>query len=189
MSLRRRWIDAIYAVATSSGPMRSILTPAGATFYLLVTASFVAVSLQVDKLLGLPRLLPTPANIAVCAPVVTAGLLLLLWSILHFALARGTPVPANPPPRLVTSGPYAYVRNPMLVGVFVIMFGLGILFRSVSLVFIFTPLFILLNVLELWAIEEPELEKRLGQQYVEYKKKVPMFIPWPKIGMRKRSGE
>lgn len=49
--------------------------------------------------------------------------------------------------------------------------------QSISLVFIFTPLFILLNVLELKAIEEPELEKRLGKVYVEYKKGVPMFIP------------
>jgi len=57
------------------------------------------------------------------------------------------------------------------------MFGFGILFKSISLVFIFTPLFILLNFLELKNIEEPELEKRLGKDYSKYKKRVPMFIP------------
>jgi len=57
------------------------------------------------------------------------------------------------------------------------MFGLGILFRSISLVFIFTPLFVLLNYLELKAIEEPELENRIGKKYLKYKKKVPMFFP------------
>jgi len=41
----------------------------------------------------------------------------------------------------------------------------------------FTPLFILLNFLELKAIEEPELEKRLGKNYSKYKKRVSMFIP------------
>jgi len=65
----------------------------------------------------------------------------------------------------------------MLSGVFILMFGFGILFRSISLVFIFTPLFILFNFLELKAIEEPELEKRLDKEYFEYKKRVPMFIP------------
>ncbi len=82
---------------------------------------------------------------------------------------------------MVTTGPYTYVRNPMVTGMFILFFGLGVLFQSISLVFIFTPLFILLMVLELKAVEEPELEKRLGKEYLEYKKKVPMFIPWLKV--------
>jgi protein-S-isoprenylcysteine O-methyltransferase Ste14 len=45
------------------------------------------------------------------------------------------------------------------------------------IVFIFTPLFIAFNVWELKAIEEPELEKRLGTEYLEYKKRTPMFLP------------
>jgi protein-S-isoprenylcysteine O-methyltransferase Ste14 len=101
----------------------------------------------------------------------------MVWSILHFVKIKGTPVPFNPPPKLVNAGPYAYVRNPMLSGVFILMFGFGILFNSISLVFIFTPLFILFNYVELKAIEETELEKRLGKKYLKYKKRVPMFIP------------
>jgi len=65
----------------------------------------------------------------------------------------------------------------MLTGVFIMLFGLGAMFGSVSLVFIFTPLFILVNVMELKAIEEPELGKRLGEEYLEYKKRTPMFVP------------
>ncbi len=110
---------------------------------------------------------------------------LTLWSVLRFTKMKGTSVPFNPPPKLVTAGPYAYVRNPMLTGVSVLLFGLGILLNSVSLAFIFTPLFILLNVLELKAVEEPELEKRLGKEYLEYRKRVPMFIPWLKVGTKK----
>ena len=118
-------------------------------------------------------------------PILAIGLFLTLWSILHFIKVKGTPVPFNPPPKLVTTGPYAFARNPMLTGVFILLFGFGILFRSISLVFIFTPLFILFNVLELRAIEEPELEKRLGKDYFEYKKRVPMFIPRLKLKTRK----
>src|SRR5665648_1012839 len=109
--------------------------------------------------------------------ILSIGLSLMLWSILHFIKVKGTPVPFNPPPKLVTTGPYSYIRNPMLSGVFILMFGFGIFFRSISLVFIFTPLFVLLNFLELKAIEEPELENRLGKDYSKYKKRVPMFFP------------
>jgi protein-S-isoprenylcysteine O-methyltransferase Ste14 len=65
----------------------------------------------------------------------------------------------------------------MLTGVFALLFGIGVSFGSFSLVVIFTPLFIILSVLELKAIEEPELIKRLGQDYVEYRKRTPMFFP------------
>ena len=46
--------------------------------------------------------------------------------------------------------------------------------------FIFTPLFILINVMELKMIEEPELAMRLGKPYLEYRAKTPMFFPWRK---------
>jgi len=164
--------------------MRTLLTPAGALFFFAFVALFIIGSLQVDKALGFPGLLPTSVNIILSAFILAIGLFLMLWSILHFIKVKGTPVPFNPPPRLVTSGPYAYVRNPMLTGVFILFFGLGVLFRSISLVGIFTPLFILLNMWELRAVEEPELEKRLGKEYLEYKKRVPMFIPRLKVGAR-----
>jgi len=65
----------------------------------------------------------------------------------------------------------------MLTGVFLILFGIGFAINSVSLVFIFTPLFVLINVWELKQIEEPELIKRLGDEYIEYRRQTPMFIP------------
>jgi len=65
----------------------------------------------------------------------------------------------------------------MLTGVFALLFGIGVLLGSASLLVIFTPLFILINVWELKAIEEPELIKRLGQDYIEYRKSTPMFFP------------
>ncbi|MBW2180671.1 MAG: hypothetical protein JRG81_09935, partial [Deltaproteobacteria bacterium] len=64
-----------------------------------------------------------------------------------------------------------------LSGIFLVLFGCGLLFQSISLIFIFTPLFILINGIEIKMIEEPELEMRLGREYLEYKKNTPMFIP------------
>ena len=65
----------------------------------------------------------------------------------------------------------------MLTGVFVFLFGLGLAVYSFSLVCFFTPLYILINVCELKAIEEPELIRRLGDEYLEYRKRTPMFLP------------
>jgi len=74
------------------------------------------------------------------------------------------------------TGPYAYVRNPMLTGVFALLFGFGVLLGSASLLAVFTPLFIFITVWELKAMEEPELLKRLGEDYIEYRKRTPMFF-------------
>jgi protein-S-isoprenylcysteine O-methyltransferase Ste14 len=185
VSLRERLIGMFYRAATGSRKTRNLLTPAGIVFFFGLIALFIFVALQVDKFLDFPKLLPTSLNIIVSVPILAIGLFVMIWSILHFIKVKGTPVPFNPPPKLVTTGPYAHVRNPMLTGVFVLLFGLGVLFRSISLVSIFTPLFILLNVWELKAIEERELERRLGKDYVEYKKRVPMFIPRLKVRTKK----
>jgi protein-S-isoprenylcysteine O-methyltransferase Ste14 len=185
VSLRERLIGMFYRAATGSRKMRNLLTPAGIVFFFGLIALFIFVALQVDKCLEFPKLLPTSLNIIISVPILAIGLFLMAWSILHFVRVKGTPVPFNPPPKLVTTGPYAHVRNPMLTGVFVLLFGLGVLLRSISLVSIFTPLFILLNVLELKAVEERELERRLGRDYVEYKKRVPMFIPRLKVRTEK----
>lgn len=178
MSLRHKCINMFYKAARSSRKVRSLLTSIGVVIFFSFVGLFIVVSLWMDKFLALPKLLPTSLNITLSLPIIAIGLFLNLWSVLHFINVKGTPVPFNPPPKLVTTGPYAYVRNPMLTGVFIWLFGLGILLRSISLVFIFTPLFVLLNVLELKTVEESELEKRLGREYLEYKKRVPMFIPW-----------
>ena len=177
MPLRENLIKIFYKAATSSRQVRAPLTLAGGLFFATFVTLFVVLSLWLDKFAGFPKLLSTPLSIAVSVPILAIGLFLMLWSIGHFIKVKGTPVPFNPPPKLVTTGPYAHVRNPMLTGVFIFLLGLGLFFGSISLIFIFTPLFILLNVLELRAIEEPELEKRLGMEYIEYKKRVPMFMP------------
>jgi protein-S-isoprenylcysteine O-methyltransferase Ste14 len=176
MTLKTKWIETIYNLATSSRKIR-FYTPLGALIFALTIFSFVIIALQVDKLLGITDILPRSLSLILASLFLLVAFILIGWSVLTFLRARGTPVPINPPPQLVTTGPYAYVRNPMLTGVFALFFGIGVLLGSVSLIFIFTPLFIFVNVWELKAIEEPELLKRLGQDYIEYRKSTPMFFP------------
>lgn len=177
MSLREGWIDVVHRAATGTRRARTLLTPVGVAVFGGFTALFVLAGILVDSLLTFPDLLPESVRLPLAMPTMAVGVGFTTWSGFHFLRAKGTPVPFNPPPRLVTSGPYAVSRNPMLTGVFLFLFGLGLAMSSVSLVLFFAPLFVLVNVWELKAIEEPELLKRLGDEYAEYRRRTPMFIP------------
>ncbi len=188
MTLKNKWIEIIYNVATSSRKIRNFFTPLGAFFFALLVFLFVILALKVDRLIGITDIFPRPLSIILASLFFLIAFILIGWSVLTFLRANGTPVPLNPPPQLVTSGPYAYVRNPMLTGVFALLFGIGVLLGSASLLVVFTPLFILINVWELKSIEEPELLKRLGKDYAEYRKNTPMFFPnFGKIFKKRKS--
>ena len=186
MSLKKKWIETFYNIATGSRKIRNFFTPLGAFFYGLLILVFVVVALNIDRLIGITSIFSNPLNIILSLPFFLLALFLIGWSVQNFLKAKGTPVPFNPPPILVTTGPYAYTRNPMLTGVFSLLFGFGVFFGSISLLIVFTPLFIFINFWELKSIEEPELEKRLGEEYIEYRKRTPMFFPSLRIIFGKR---
>lgn len=177
MAFSKRWINLLYSLATGTKKTRTLLTPVGVSIFGAFTALFVFAAIFVDKLLNLPRILPEGARLPVSIPMIAVGFAVTAWSAFHFLKVKGTPVPFNPPPKVVITGPYRYVRNPMLTGVFLFLFGIGFIFNSASLVFFFTPLYVLINVWELKKIEEPELIKRLGDEYIEYRMHTQMFIP------------
>jgi len=176
--LRDRIIDFIYRKATMREEHHGLLTVLGGSFFSGAVLFIIFLALLSDKLLELHIWPAWPANLILSIPLLAAGIWLWLWSVLTFLKSRGTPVPLSPPPKLVDTGPYAYSRNPMLSGVFLMLFGIGFLFQSLSLVILYTPLFIGIAFLEFKVIEEPELEKRLGAPYMEYREKVPMFFPY-----------
>ena len=186
MSLKTVWIDTLYKVATGSRNVRRFFTPIGAIIYGLLILGFVVIALYIDKLIDLTNIFPKPVNIILSSPIFLLAIFLIGWSVQNFIIVKGTPVPFNPPPQLVTTGPYAYTRNPMLTGVFSLLFGFGVFFGSLSLLFVFTPLFICINFWELKSIEEPELEKRLGVDYIKYRKRTPMFFPNLRVIFGKR---
>jgi protein-S-isoprenylcysteine O-methyltransferase Ste14 len=177
MSVWDRYADYVYRVATGSMKRRMRLLPIALVIFFGIIVLFVFASLWLDKWLTFFHFGPTLWSTGLAWFVLTVGWLIMFWPVIAFFSSRGTPVPFDPPPKLITNGLYAYIRNPMLLGMFIFMLGLGLLFGSLSLIFIFTPLFIVINVLYIKAIEEKEMEKKFGPAYLEYKKRVPMFIP------------
>jgi protein-S-isoprenylcysteine O-methyltransferase Ste14 len=170
-------VEVFFSVTTGPEHRRKLLTPVGLLVFTALLLLPVFLSLLTDRVLGLPRLLPGALGWAVGVPLLTAGGLLWGWCVVLFWKARGTPVPFNPPRELVIQGPYAWMRNPMLTGVFACLFGLGFCLHSLSMVVVWTPLFVLANAIELKLVEEPELERRIGPTYSEYRRRVPMFVP------------
>lgn len=103
----------------------------------------------------------------------------VIWQVVR---GKGTPVPVVPTKEFLQNGPYRYVRNPMMLGLFLYLSGWALLFNEAG-AFLAAVFFIILNLAEVKIIEEPELEKRFGDAYREYKKEIPFIFP--KWGGRK----
>jgi len=177
MTIWYRWARGINKVATGDKKRRAILTPIAVISLFGILTLFVFCSFWADRWLNLPHLPDAWWRYTIAAVVFIAGLFLVLSTVIAFYRARGTPMTVSPPPKLITTGLFAYIRNPMAVGDLLILEGLGLYFGSLSLIFFFAPLPVVLYVLYIIAVEEPELALRFGQEYLEYKKNVPMFIP------------
>lgn len=105
------------------------------------------------------------------------GITLLFYTIRLFGLlGNGTLAPWHPTQKLVVAGPYRYVRNPMISGVFFILIGESVFFNSTSIA-IWAGLFFLINTTYFILAEEPSLERRFGEDYREYKRHVGRWVP------------
>ena len=105
------------------------------------------------------------------------GFGLSLWSAALFGrFGRGTPLPFAPPQRLVMAGPYRFVRNPMLLGYFLLLGGQALLMNS-QRIFLYLLQVITISFLYIVFVEEPQLAKRFGSAYGAYRRDVPRWIP------------
>jgi len=106
-----------------------------------------------------------------------AGAVLALWCVSEFVFfGRGTPAPFAPPRRLVTHGPYRFVRNPMYIGGTLILAGAAVFYKSLPLLG-YTCLFVLASHLFVVWYEEPTLRRTFGHEYEAYCSRVRRWRP------------
>jgi len=106
-----------------------------------------------------------------------AGATLSLSTIVLFIFqGRGTPAVFDPPRRFVPQGPYRFVRNPMYIGGVSMLLGLGLYLRSLAMTLYAMGAFLLIHTFVVLA-EEAGLRKRFGQEYEDYCRVVPRWIP------------
>ena len=105
-------------------------------------------------------------------PVLFLFSLPALSAVQEFAtLGEGTPLPFDPPRRLVTSGIYSYIANPMQTVATVLMLGMALLFRNAW----FAPTALLSFIYSAglaWWDEREDLKQRFGEAYILYRQNV-----------------
>jgi protein-S-isoprenylcysteine O-methyltransferase Ste14 len=144
--------------------------------YLIVEAGLFALYIPLALLRTGPRL-ETGVISFFAIPLWLIGSLIVLRCFWDFTFqGQGTPVPVDPPKKLVITGLYRYVRNPIYVGVMLIFlghflwFGYWALLAYAVLAFLGVHFFIVLY-------EEPNLKKKFGAEYENYLKRTPRWIP------------
>lgn len=150
--------------------------------FTLVVPGTVAV--YIPLMIAVPSLLPKMYEPIVWNQYHRIALILLswgtaiyLWCLWDFAITgKGTPAPIDAPKQLIVRGLYRYVRNPMYVGVLLVIIGWSIFFQLrdiaiyAAIVWLVVHLFIIL-------IEEPSLSKKFGESYTSYCKSVGRWLP------------
>jgi protein-S-isoprenylcysteine O-methyltransferase Ste14 len=119
-----------------------------------------------------------PAALRVAgAALIAGGLYLLLECFGRFAVqGRGTPAPIAPPERLVVTGPYRRVRNPMYVAVVALILGQAALFADPRLAAYAAVIWLAFHLFVL-AYEEPTLRRAFPQDYAAFTAAVPRWLP------------
>lgn len=111
------------------------------------------------------------------------GILFILFGVSIFfycarlfkSVGKGTPVPVEPPKKMVVKGIYKHIRNPIYIGYILIFFGYFFLFGH-FLLFAYSLVVVIGLHFYVLLVEEPELKKRFGKTYLDYVKQVPRWI-------------
>jgi protein-S-isoprenylcysteine O-methyltransferase Ste14 len=108
---------------------------------------------------------------------ILAGLSLFACTLFLFnSIAKGTLAPWSSKQKLVVTGPYAYCRNPMITGVWLIVFGEALVLSSTAIL-LWSLVFLIINTFYFLLYEEPDLADKFGDTCLKYKKHVPRWIP------------
>jgi len=114
------------------------------------------------------------AAIAVIAVGIAIYLYTAFWG---FALiGGGTPAPIAPTKILVVRGLHRYVRNPMYLGVALVIAGQAWLFHSRHIAIYLVCFWLIAHFFVLF-YEEPTLRRQFGEEYERYREQVPRWIP------------
>ena len=127
-------------------------------------------------------LAPSRASIATPSGVagllgIGAGALLMIACVTEFVTrGRGTPMPMDPPRHLVVRGPYRFVRNPMYLGMVLVLLGELALAFSPGFAGYIAGWFACIHLLVV-LYEEPTLRRKFGADYERYTREVGRW--WP----------
>jgi protein-S-isoprenylcysteine O-methyltransferase Ste14 len=111
------------------------------------------------------------------ALVMVGGISIYCRCAWEFAVrGLGTPAPIAPTQFLVTTALHRYVRNPMYIGVALVILGEAALCHSLRLVIYAAAMLSIVHVFVVF-YEEPTLRRQFGESFEAYVRSVPRWIP------------
>ena len=140
----------------------------------------------VDRSAGLPDLLAIGARctqssawplVVLGAGLFAMGMGIALWAgyyLIHHG--DGTPFPLDSPRRLVTNGPYRFVRNPQAIAMVLMVIGETLIIKS-SVLWFLLPLTVLYLEALVGPFEARQLARDFGPDYYSYASRVPKWLP------------
>jgi protein-S-isoprenylcysteine O-methyltransferase Ste14 len=117
----------------------------------------------------------------IAVALILIGLILTISvSIAHARAGKSTPVPFKAPKKFIANGPYTFSRNPMYVGMLVVLIGEALLLQAPWML-VFIAFLYILFILYIEFDEEPRMIQRFGTSYQDYMKKVPRWLSLKRI--------
>ena len=110
------------------------------------------------------------------AGLIAFGVYLYVWSVRCLLRRQTSAIPGQAPTHLQTSGWYARVRHPLLLGVVAVLWGEAVWFKSLALV-LYAAVYWLWLHLFVTVREERDLRHAFGAAYDAYAREVPRWIP------------
>jgi len=89
---------------------------------------------------------------------------------------RGTPLPADAPRELVTTGLFGWIRNPIMAAELLVIWGVALNLATAGALLYAVAISIVAH-LAVVHVEEPELRRRFGASYDDYCRSVPRWLP------------
>ena len=140
----------------------------------LIFAAAFALGLLLERLLPLPEL-PPGLRRALALPCLAACAALGGWAFAWFLRLRTTVLPFRPSEALITSGPYRFSRNPLYISTALLYIVLALWFAELWTLLMLPAAMAVLQRLVIMK-EEAYLERRFGQEYLDYKARVRRWL-------------
>ena len=107
--------------------------------------------------------------------IIIFGIILNLWTDSLFKKRQTTIKPHEMPNFFISSGPFRISRHPMYLGMILILLGVAVFLGSL-ISFVFPIIFVMIIEKLFIPMEEKNLEKKFGDKYIAYKKRVRKWI-------------
>ena len=104
-----------------------------------------------------------------------AAAVLVASALREFNRAETSPKPHKPTTAIITSGPFRFTRNPIYVSFTLVQLGIALLTQSGWILVLVVPVLVLVRV-GVIAREERYLERKFGEPYVTYKRRVRRWV-------------